>query len=177
MAFLVDKSDTVGRRFGWVLVAGSLVVGSCGFHPMLATRDDGGPSVAGDLAGVRIGYIESRSGQVLRNDLVEALNPRGEPQHAKYSLAIRIEEPQQNLAYQRTNAVTNVSYGVIAYWTLLDENGKTIFSSNSSSSQQYENSNSQYATTVSAQNVRDRIMVDISNDIRNKLAQYFNSQK
>lgn len=130
-------------------------------------------TVAGDLAKVKVGYVEGRSGQVLRNDLVDALNPRGEPDQPDYTLALRIDEPQQNLAYQRNNSVTNVSYGVIAYWTLIDRNGNAALTSSSTSSQQYAISNSQYATAVSALNVRDRIMLDISSDIRNKLAQYF----
>ena len=139
---------------------------------MLAVRQDN-RSVVDDLSKVKVGYVEGRSGQVLRNDLVDALNPRGEPNEPQYTLTLRIEEPQQNLAFQRNNSVTNVGYSVIAYWTLMDRNGATVFTNSSSSSQQYAMSNSQYATAASALNVRDRIMLDISSDIRNRLAQYF----
>ncbi len=165
------------RRSLKLLMAASVALGlcGCGFRPMLAARDDHS-SVSDKLASVKVGTIEDRSGQVLRNDLVDALNPRGEPLQPDYTLTIRIEEPQKNLAFQRNNSVTNVSYGVIAYWSLLDRNGAQVFSGGSSSSQQYEISNSQYATAVSAANVRDRIMLDISSDIRNKIAQYFVSR-
>ncbi|MBV8534762.1 MAG: hypothetical protein JO128_04160 [Alphaproteobacteria bacterium] len=155
-----------------VMLALALVLGGCGFQPMLGIHDDNS-SVAGELAKIKVGYIENRSGQVLRNDLVDALNPRGEPDHPKYTLVLRILEPQQNLAFQRNNSVTNVNYVAIAYWSLLDTDQKVLFSNGSSSAQQYEISNSQYATAISAQNVRDRIMLDISSDIRNKIAQYF----
>jgi LPS-assembly lipoprotein len=159
-----------------IIVVSAISQCGCGFQPMLAIHD-GKSSVADDMAHVKIGYIEGRSGQVLRNDLVETLNPRGEPEHPQYTLVVRIDEPQQNLAYQRDNSVTNVGYGVNAYWVLVDKSGGQVFGGGSSSSQLYENSNSQYATTVSAQNVRDRIMLDISTDIRNKMSLYFINKK
>ena len=150
----------------------SVLLSGCGFHPMLAVQT-GPSSVEGDLAKIKVGYIENRSGQVLRNDLIDALSPRGEPDQPEYALTVRIEEPQQNLAFQRNNSVTNVSYSIFARWALSDKNGTVIYSSSSSSSQQYPMSNSQYATGASALNARDRIAQDISQDIRNKLAQFF----
>lgn len=148
------------------------LLGGCGFRPMLADTHDPS-SVADNFAKIKVATIENRSGQVLRNDLIDTLTPRGEPSHPAYTLVIRIEEPQQNLAFQRNNSVTNVSYSVVAYWRLVDQKGAPIYTSASSSSQQYTLSNSQYATSVSAQNTRDQVVQDISQDIRNKLAQYF----
>lgn len=154
-----------------------LVTYGCGFEPMLAVRDNG-TSVAQDFAKVRVGYIENRSGQVLRNDLLEALNPRGESTQPQYTLVIRIEEPQQNLAFQRNNSVSFVNYTVIAYWTLVDNNsGANVYSASSASSLPYAISNSQYATAVSAQDARDRVVLDISQDIRNQLAKFFVGKK
>jgi LPS-assembly lipoprotein len=148
------------------------LLGGCGFQPMLAESHDPS-SVADNFAKIKVANIDNRSGQVLRNDLIDTLTPRGEPRRPAYTLVIRIEEPQQNLAFQRNNSVTNVGYSVIAYWRLVDQKGAPIYSSVSSSSQQYTLSNSQYATGVSAQNTRDQVVQDISQDIRNRLAQYF----
>jgi len=133
--------------------------------------------MADAFAKIKIGYVQDRSGQVLRNDLVETLNPGGEPSQPAYTLTIKIEEPQRNLAFQRNNSVSFVSYSVIAYWSLADQNGSTVFSTYSSSSLQYAISNSQYATAVNAQDARDRVVLDISQDIRNQLARYFLSQR
>jgi hypothetical protein len=108
----------------------------------------------------------------LRNDLVSVLSPSGEPSQPKYTLSIKIEEPLQNLAFQRNNGISFVGYSVNAFWTLADTKGVPIYSGQSSSSQNYAVSNSQYATAISAQNTRDLVMLDISQDIRSKLSQY-----
>lgn len=155
-----------------LVVAPSLAVDGCGFEPMLAAPTDQS-SVAGDFSKVRVATIEGRSGQVLRNDLINFLTPRGEPDQPQYTLLIRIEEPLQNLAFQRNNSVTNVNYNMRALWSLVDDHGATIASSVATSSQQYAQSNSQYATAISAQNTRDQVAMDISQSIRNALAQFF----
>ena len=161
------------RAVVWAI---ALIPGACGFHPMLAAND-GRHSVAGQLSTIHVASIEGRSGQVLRNDLVEALNPQGEPTSADYTLNIRIEEPQQNLAFQRNNSVTDVGLTVIAYLTLRDnKSGAIVYSAQTSSHQLYSVSNSQYATGVSATSTRDHIMATISGNIRNRLAQFLISQ-
>lgn len=163
------------RVGSWLALLMAPLVAGCGFHPLLASHEAGAPSIGSDLDGVRVATIDNRSGQVLRNDLMDTLTPQGEPEHPQYLLTVRLEEPlqNQNYAFQRNNSVTNVNYTVIAYWSLLDKNGAVLFSSTSSASELYAMSNSQYATTISAQNTRDQVVMEISQDIRNKLAQYF----
>lgn len=165
----------IGSRLA--LLTASLLAG-CGFQPLLSTQD-GAPSVAADFAQVHVAMIDNRTGQVLRNDLVEILTPQGEPSRPTYTLVVRVEEPlqNQNYAFQRNNSVTNVNYTVIAYWSLVDKNGIALFSSTSSTSELYAMSNSQYASTISAQNTRDQDAMEISQDIRNQLAQYFLTHK
>jgi LPS-assembly lipoprotein len=150
------------------------ILQGCGFEPLLAAHS-GKPN--DQIASIQVASIEGRTGQVLRNDLIESLTPRGEPDRADYTLVIRIEEPRQNLAFQRNNSISFVAYGVTAYWSLVDNNGKTVLSSTSSSSQQYAVSNSQYATAVSASNTRDLVATEITQDVRNQLAQFFYSQQ
>lgn len=167
------------RVGSWLALLMASLLAGCGFHPLLASHEPGASSVATDFDKVRIATIDGRTGQVLRNDLIETLTPQGEPARPQYLLTVRVEEPlqNQNYAFQRNNSVTNVNYTVIAYWSLLGKDGVPIFSSSSSASELYAMSNSQYATTVSAQNTRDQIVMEISQDIRNKLAQYFLTSK
>lgn len=144
----------------------------CGFKPLLATQDNGA-SPANELGSVRVASIEGRTGQVLRNDLITVLTPRGEPDRPKYTLVITVQEPQTNLAFQRDNSISFVSAAVNARWSLLNNNGTIVFSGASSSSSRYVISNSPYATTTSADNTRDLNAQGIAEDIRDKLAQYF----
>lgn len=159
----------------WPAVVLASLLAGCGFHPLLGSDENNAPSVAAGFDKVRIATIDSRSGQVLRNDLIDTLTPQGEPARPEYTLRVKLEEPlqNQNYAFQRNNSVTNVNYTVIAYWTLFDKDGRILVSRASSASELYAMSNSQYATTVSAQNTRDQVAMEISQDIRNKLAQFF----
>lgn len=154
------------------LVVVLLLVQGCGFEPLLAARPSAG-SAADDLSKIRIAYIQDRSGQILRNHLISALTPRGEPVQPAYVLTVRIEEPQQNIAYRRDDSISRYGYGVNAYWTLRDSAGRALMSSSSSSSTTFAVSDSEYATLASLQNARDRLMQDISQDIRYVLSSYF----
>lgn len=164
-----------GSRLALIMAS---LLAACGFEPMLGTHDSSVGSVAADFAKVQVGTIENRSGQLLRNDLIEILTPQGEPERPEYTLTVKLEEPiqNQNYAFQRDNSVTDVNYVVIANWSLLDKSGAVALASTSTASELYAMSNSQYASTVSAQNTRDQIVLEISQDIRNKLAQYFLSR-
>lgn len=158
-----------------LIAAGQL--GGCGFEPMLAVRSDTS-SVADDLGKIRIPYIENRSGQILRNHLINTLTPRGEPRNPEYVLLIRIEEPQQHIAYRRDDSISRYGYSVVAYWSLNDnKTGTRIINSGSSSSTTFAVSDSEYATLASLQGARDRVMQDISQNIRDTLATFFISRK
>lgn len=169
---LISASEMRPVALAGMILATLGCLSGCGFSPMLGSTSDQS-SVADEFAKIKVGYIENRSGQILRNNLVKTLNPRGEPSRPEYTLVIRIEEPQQNLAFQRNNSVTNVNSGVQAYWSLRDNNGATVYSATSTSIQQYVISSSPYAAVVSAQNARDQNLGQITQDIRNKLAHYF----
>ena len=155
-----------------VMLSGAVVLGACGFEPMMAVRQDK-TTVSDELSRIRIAYIDNRAGQILRNSLIDSLTPRGEPSQAKYTLVIKIVEPRQSLAYQRNDSVVDVGYTVSASFWLYDSKSTMIWSASSSSSSTYAVSTSQYATVASLENTRDRVMQDLSSDIRNQLATYF----
>jgi LPS-assembly lipoprotein len=67
------------------LVAG---LAGCGFEPLYGERKD--VSVVGELAAVRIAPIPDRAGQILRNFLLDQINPRGTAQAAAYTLTIQL---------------------------------------------------------------------------------------
>ena len=98
-----------------LLLAAAGLVGGCGFRPIYgpapaaATADDGAPGarpVRADLAAVRIVGEDSRLGQVLRNDLLDALNPAGMDLPPAYDLVVRTSRGTQALAIQLDNQIT-----------------------------------------------------------------------
>jgi LPS-assembly lipoprotein len=164
----------VGQR--WIaLLALAASVAACGFEPLYARRDNA--SVVDDLAAVRVDLIPDRSGQILRNYLLDGLNPRGQAAQAAYILSVRINEPRQEVGLQRDDTVTRYAYGVSAQFRLTDARGAAILSGSSASGTSFEISDSEFATVSNQASARDRLMQQISNDIREQLAIYFNGQR
>ncbi len=99
----------------WIAVLAALAgTAACGFEPLYGRKDNG--SVVDDLAAVRIELIADRSGQILRNYLLDDLNPRGTPAQATYILSVRIFEPRTEVGLQRDDTVTRYAYGVSAQY-------------------------------------------------------------
>ena len=168
----------ISRRatYRWIAVLAALAgTAACGFEPLYGRNANG--SVVDDLAAVRIDLIPDRSGQILRNYLLDNLNPRGQAAQAAYVLSIRISEPRQEVGLQRNDTVTRYAYGVSAQFNLRDTRGVAVLSGSSASGTSFEISDSEFATLSNQASARDRLMQEISNDIRQQLAIYFNNRR
>ncbi len=159
----------VRRALLAVLCAASLT--ACGFEPLLGRYSDGG--AIQDLEAIRIEPIPDRSGQVLRNALLDQLTPRGAATNARYVLRIRLAEPRQTILLRRDDVISRSSYSAQASYELLDLQGKRILTGNSFFTTDYEIASSEFATRTSLENARDRVMELVAGDIRNQLAQNF----
>jgi LPS-assembly lipoprotein len=157
------------RRF--LVAIAPLALAACGFEPIHATRQ--GREINRDLAGIRIAPIPDRSGQLLRNYLLDRLTPQGQVAAASYTLTIQLIEPRQTLALRRDDVISRSSYTATASFTLVDASGKRVVSGASNFSTDYEITSSEYATLISLQNARDRVLEIVSDDIRSQLAAYF----
>jgi LPS-assembly lipoprotein len=151
-------------------------LGGCGFEPLYGRFGD--VSIADDLAQIRIQPIANRSGQILRNHLIDGLQPRGESQPTAYTLAIELIEPQpQDLGISRTESVVRYGYVAQANCRLLDASGREIWRGRAASSTSYEVTNSQFATLAGLNNARDRVMEEISIDVKAQLAALFRARR
>jgi LPS-assembly lipoprotein len=178
------------RILGVVTLAATLALGACGFEPLYAQREDG-RGVPDQLAKVRIGDISDpaprmrgfrdfpiendRSRQILRNYLLDDLQPRGSRAAGEYVLSIEVVEPRTDVAIDRSDTTLRYGYAVVAYFTLRDNAGRNLFRGSSVSSTSFAVSQSEFATLSSQRDARDRAMQEISQDIRNQLAAYFHS--
>lgn len=158
------------RRALGAALAASLALAACGFEPLHRTTQSG--SAVEALAAVRVDPIADRSGQVLRNYLLDRLTPRGSPARAEYVLRVRLQEPRQTLALRRDDVISRVGYSASATFELNDAAGRRVFAGTSSYTTDYEVTNSEFATLVSAQNARDRVLELVGDDIRNQLAAF-----
>src|SRR5262245_37235631 len=127
----------LGLLAGLALLSASM--SGCGFEPLYGERRD--VSVVSELATVRIAPIPDRGGQVLRNFLLDQINPRGAGSGA-YTLSVDLREPQQEIGILRTDTATRIAYSAIASYSLADAGGRRLLSGTSTSSTTYQLSNS-----------------------------------
>ncbi|MGQ0663463.1 MAG: hypothetical protein ACT4P2_07720 [Pseudomonadota bacterium] len=160
-----------GRARIALVGASLLLVGACGFEPLYGERPGG--ATASRLEQVQVAPIADRSGQILRNYLLDDLNPRGPRRPALYTLEIRLQEPRQQIAIRRDDTATRIGYAAVASFFLLDTSGRSVFGGSAISSTSYEVSDSEFATRASQVSARDRAMQEISADIRSQLALFF----
>lgn len=159
----------IRRAFLASLCATSLA--ACGFEPLLGRYGDGG--AIEQLEAIRIEPIPDRSGQVLRNALLDQLTPRGVVSNARYVLRIRLAEPRQTISLRRDDVISRSSYSAQASYELLDLQGKRVLAGSSFFTTDYEIASSEFSTRTSLENARDRVMELVAGDIRNQLAQNF----
>lgn len=146
----------------------------CGFQPIYA-RSGGAASspMADQLASVRVAAIDDRAGQQLRNNLVLALSPRGEPAAARYTLSVKLTESPQGLATSKDGSATVGRVTVEASYSLSDMNGNTVCSGRARAFSGYRYLGPRYASTVSEREAQTSALTEVSNEIRAALAAYF----
>jgi len=162
------------RSFLFALCAVALA--GCGFHPLLGRAGDSSDAIE-QLSVIRIEPISDRSGQVLRNALLDRLTPQGQTQVSRYVLRIRLQEPRQTILLRRDDIISRSSYSAQASYELRDAQGQRLFSGSSSFTTDYEIATSEFATRTSLENARDRVMELVANDIRNQLALGFRQRQ
>src|SRR5256885_604518 len=123
------------------------------------------PQVQENLAQIRILMIANRSGQILRNYLLDDLTPRGVEGEALYSLRVVLFEPRREVAISRDNTASVVAYTATAQFQLVENTGKVVFASASNSQSTYVLTNSEFATLSSFNAARDRVLQDVSADM------------
>lgn len=78
-------------------VAALMLVSACGFEPLYVEKKSSGQwyydnkfdtGIKEEMASVKVELIQDRIGQLIRNDLLDKLSPKGEPKHAKYILSV-----------------------------------------------------------------------------------------
>jgi LPS-assembly lipoprotein len=164
----------VRRSFLFALC--TVALAGCGFQPLLGRAGDSSDAIE-QLSAIRIEPIPDRSGQVLRNALLDRLTPQGQTQVSRYVLRIRLQEPRQTILLRRDDIISRSSYSAQASYELRDAQGQRLFSGSSSFTTDYEIATSEFATRTSLENARDRVMELVANDIRNQLALGFRQRQ
>ncbi len=157
-----------------------LLLAACGFEPMYAERTGTPPAgqqaaggVQSDMSGTRVTTISDRVGQLLRNQLLDRLNPRGEPSQPVYYLVVRLNEQKESVLTRSDEFSTATNLRLIADYDVRDPQGNILTTGYSRAISRYNTLESQYATIAAEDSARARATRQLADDIRAKLAVFY----
>lgn len=145
---------------------------ACGFRPLYAT-DSGGGSVAIDLSNIAIQETGTRLGQQLRNRLISTMRPAGQQGQDLYRLVLTpgivdVLQSSQGLGgTKRWRLRLDVSFDLYD-----NKSGEVVKSGKSSASVGYDTVYQPVADMQAKENATERAVLEVSTDIRNRLAAY-----
>ena len=146
---------------------------SCGYEPIYSKN----ANTNKELLSISVKNIKNRSGQILRNTLLNQLNPERERVITKYRLIVEISETKSSLAYRKDMSATRTDLNVTANYLLKDiKNGEILLKQEVKSIASFDVVESVYATLIAEKDVREKNLKVISNDIYTNLVIFFKNK-
>jgi len=141
----------------------------CGFRPLYG---GGSAASAQQLAKIEIVRIPDRTGQRLRNLLIDRLTPEGQPARPDFRLAVSVTESVAELAVRRDESATRANLSIQATYQLTYIGGKEELTHTgfASSINSYNRLTSDYATLAAEDDARERALRTIAEEIRLRIA-------
>ena len=146
---------------------------NCGFEPIYSNN----VNTNKELLSISVKNIKDRSGQILRNSLLNQLNPRRERAITKYRLVIEISENRTELAFRRDMSATRQDLEVRAKYLLKNiKNGEILLKEESRAISSFDVVESVYATLVAEKDAREKNLQVISDNIYTNLIIFFKNK-
>ena len=123
---------------------------------------------------MRIAPIAERSGQKLRNLLIDRIYQNGVPEQPTWQLQITLQESKFNNDIDRTDTATRTQIILQAQADLIDtSNKKIVWSRSNRVITGYNILISPFGTLINEDNARDRAISDLADDVTTQLGLFF----
>lgn len=162
------------------------ITAACGFEPLYVQKTseqdkwyfDGefDNYIADQMSQIKIVVTGERLGQLIKNNLLDLLTPRGVPAKPKYYLYVtpeKVNEYDQALRRDITATRKRIDYRV-GYHMI--ENGEEVLKGDTVSYVGYDILDNPYSTTISRKKVREDAAKIMANDIALRLGAFFNAR-
>ena len=117
--------------------------------------------------------IEGRVGQILRNELLDKVSPKGLPAQATYQLSVKLRQLKQGLAIDKTDSTNRYNLTLKANYSLLDSTGKSvIYKGTAQAVASYNIVTSDFANLAAEKNAQKRSAIVIAEEIHRQLSVY-----
>ncbi|WP_312166287.1 LPS assembly lipoprotein LptE [Phenylobacterium sp.] len=154
-----------------VLAAGAITLAGCGFTPLY-----GDPGVATQLNSVHVTTPPSRTGQLIREHLDDALaNAKGGA--PKYRMDLALGETRYPRGLRVDNVATRYEYVLTANYTLVSTaSGVAVKSGTARAQVTYDSADQPYASITAQQDAQDRAAAECARKIQLELAAWLATQ-
>ena len=159
---------------------------ACGFEPLYVEKTGGDDlwyynnqydaDIVREMAQIKITAAGGRMGQLIKNELIDILNPYGAPKNSEYFLKIQAptaQTVQQALRDDITATREKVTY-TVNYELWSNKKGKLVGGS-SSTILSYDLLDNPYSTTMDKKKIEKDGAKIIANDISLRIGAYFHS--
>jgi LPS-assembly lipoprotein len=159
---------------GLALLPAAALAG-CGFQPMYGGQ---GRATLAQMGTIRVDQPRDRLGQLLRNEIIKRMSPRGEPSEARYKLNYTTRLTEIQLAIQDDDSITRFNLRLTTEsWLLEIASGKVIYRDKTRTVGSYNAVNSEYATLAARNDTTDRVARAAAEEIVTLLGVFFTRQR
>ena len=170
------SSDRLRRSRRTVLLGVCLTLGACTIRPLLLqTADD--QEVRERLEAITIVGLDGRLGQLVRNSLLDQLNPASLSGPNRYILQVELRRNASSLGIQLDDVITRFNLTLTARFELVDaKDGRVLYEDQVQRIASYNVSRQPYATLSAEVDAERRVANEVGSNIRTVLAVYFANQ-
>jgi LPS-assembly lipoprotein len=162
----------MATRRDLLLALAALLLGGCGFRPMLKQVND--TRVQGELAAIDVKTSTGRVGYLVRDTLLDQLNPAGVQVPNRYELQISLTQRSDALAIQLDNTATRYNLTLTARFRLVDTaSQQVLYSSVVHRVASYNAIQDPYAQLAAELAAQKNAAREVGTDIRTQLAIHF----
>jgi LPS-assembly lipoprotein len=156
-------------------VAAALALAGCGYRPLYGSAEGNG-NVAASLSSIMIPEAGDRAGQLVRNDLLSSMRSgKGEE---RYLLNLTTMLADNNIVAKPQPNVTRQSIQITATYQLVDKsNGAIVTQGTTFARASYDVIRQPFADLQAQTDATERAALEVSADIRTRLAAHFAKQQ
>jgi LPS-assembly lipoprotein len=147
---------------------------ACNFRPLYLAQGPGDAAVETELAAIEIRGLDGRLGYLVRNALLDQLNPATADVPPRYVLHVQLQSRVTALGIQLDSTITRYNLVVTAAFELRDKaTNDSLVSSSVRRVSSYNVSREPYADLVASHTAERRAAQEVATDIRTRLAVEF----
>jgi LPS-assembly lipoprotein len=157
-----------------------ILLSGCGFTPLYGTHSAAHETgVSGQMNTIEISNIRDRTGQDLRNRLIDRFYAKGRPVEALYRLEIsEIREDRTELDITKTADTTRTQLKLTTHMRVVDLKTRShLLDRDLTAITSYNILRSQFTTRITEQNARDNALEDLARQTELQTALYLKRQE